>query len=226
MPKITDPEKRHSNLILTSATATEKADAELTEVPAHSIYQISFSETLVIEAVHSRTTYSINKEIPSESQLNWNKDYLADGKNVEHLFLQYTNTWLSELNRFESLIFESVKVRVECQPMLCKKCVEDHKNDDQKCVHSKIAILFSGGLDSTVLAALTDRVWPAEEPIDLLNVAFSAPTKPANHKNASSKEKSAENFNVPDRLTGLQALVELQTLNPSRQWNFVKVLKS
>lgn len=212
----------HSNNLILTSVATEKTNAELAEVPAHSIYQISFSKTPAIEAIHSRTSYSINKEIPYENQLNWNKDCFADGNNFKQLFLQYINTWSKELNHFESLLLESVKARVECQPMLCKKCVEDQKTNDQKCVHSKIAILFSGGLDSTVLAALTDRVWPADESIDLLNVAFSTPAKP-NHKNASSREKSADNFNVPDRLTGLQALVELQTLNPSRQWNFVKV---
>ena len=89
---------------------------------------------------------------------------------------------------------------------------------DKKCAHSKIAILFSGGLDSTVLAALTDRMWPKEESIDLLNVAFSSAAEL--HK----RHGNVGDFNVPDRLTGLQALAELKILNPHRNWNFVKVL--
>lgn len=31
------------------------------------------------------------------------------------------------------------------------------------------------------------------------------------------------NFNVPDRLTGISGLEELQRLNPARRWNFIEV---
>lgn len=40
---------------------------------------------------------------------------------------------------------------------------------------SKIAILFSGGLDCTVIARLAHEALPPNEPIDLLNVAFENP---------------------------------------------------
>ncbi|XP_070195936.1 asparagine synthetase domain-containing protein 1-like isoform X2 [Littorina saxatilis] len=92
-----------------------------------------------------------------------------------------------------------------------------------------IAVLFSGGVDSTVLAALADRCVPVEESIDLVNVAFQqkAPT-PQHNKHNKRHEGSAHacapegssNYNVPDRVTGYSALAEL---NPHRQWNFVEV---
>lgn len=41
-----------------------------------------------------------------------------------------------------------------------------------KCSHSKLAILFSGGLDSAVLAGLAHQFMPLDEQIDLLNVSF------------------------------------------------------
>lgn len=66
-----------------------------------------------------------------------------------------------------------------------------------------------GGIDSTVIALLAHQFVPHSEPIDLLNVAFEK-----NH-----------NFNVPDRLTGLSSLRELQELCPDRQWNFVEVTR-
>lgn len=56
-----------------------------------------------------------------------------------------------------------------------------------------------------VLAVLADRYLPMHEPVDLINVAFGT-----------------NSFDVPDRLTGLQGLKELQTLS-SRKWNFIKV---
>jgi hypothetical protein len=39
----------------------------------------------------------------------------------------------------------------------------------------KLAILFSGGLDCTVLARMAHEILPLDQPIDLLNVAFENP---------------------------------------------------
>ena len=63
------------------------------------------------------------------------------------------------------------------------------KNSSNDC---KVAILFSGGIDCTVLALLADSYVPKHQPIDLLNVAF-----PKNNKN---------NYDLPDRKTGLKNL--------------------
>lgn len=73
-----------------------------------------------------------------------------------------------------------------------------------------IAILFSGGIDSAVLAALCDRHAPADEPIDLVNVAFG--------------EKGRLDANkAPDRLAARAALLELQGINCEREWRLVEV---
>jgi asparagine synthetase B (glutamine-hydrolysing) len=37
---------------------------------------------------------------------------------------------------------------------------------------AKIAVLFSGGIDSTLIARLLDLALPKEEEIDLVNLAF------------------------------------------------------
>uniref|UniRef100_A0A0P6JTS7 Asparagine synthetase domain-containing protein 1 n=1 Tax=Heterocephalus glaber TaxID=10181 RepID=A0A0P6JTS7_HETGA len=106
-----------------------------------------------------------------------------------------------------------------------------------------VAILFSGGIDSMVIAALADRHIPSDEPIDLLNVAFmmkekTMPTsfnrrrEQKDHGKMPSKELSesagavdgdSPDDNVPDRITGRAGLKELQTINPSRVWNFVEI---
>lgn len=184
------------------------------EMPASSFYKISFTESLLIEKICPRNIYSINRELLSDDHLiNWDP-HLLEKPLSEPVMSCYMGKWHQEVEKFESILLESVKSRIHCQPLLCNLCVELHGNAVNKCSHSKLAILFSGGLDSSVLAALSDRVWPENESIDLLNVAFPM------RANSASLEK----FSVPDRLTGLQALGELKKLNPSRKWNFLEVI--
>ncbi|EGC34264.1 hypothetical protein DICPUDRAFT_55929 [Dictyostelium purpureum] len=77
---------------------------------------------------------------------------------------------------------------------------------------SRLGILFSGGLDSMVLAAMSDKHIPLEEPIHLINVAFG------------EDNSSADEFDrVPDRKAAIQGLKELQIVSPTRQWKLIKV---
>lgn len=76
-----------------------------------------------------------------------------------------------------------------------------------------IGVLFSGGIDCTVIALLAHRFTSIHQPIDLINVAFE-----------QQKQGTAnKTFDVPDRITGVNSLLELKKLCPDRQWNFVKV---
>ncbi|XP_052775057.1 asparagine synthetase domain-containing protein 1-like isoform X2 [Mya arenaria] len=97
---------------------------------------------------------------------------------------------------------------------------EPHGRNMTSC--AKVAILFSGGIDSTVIAALVDKCLPSEESIDLINVAFEQkPKQPAQPKKGKPTPVSdSDRWSVPDRLTGYTALSEL---NPSRAWNFIEV---
>lgn len=98
---------------------------------------------------------------------------------------------------------QSVEKRTTIIPKACKMC-------EFKCDHAKIAILFSGGIDSAILALLASKYVELDEPIDLLNVSFE---RPAN----------SGNFECPDRQTCLNTLEELKMLCPTRQWNLIKV---
>jgi asparagine synthetase B (glutamine-hydrolysing) len=114
---------------------------------------------------------------------------------------------------------DAVQVRMEAQPGLCKDCVESqlscHDSSQMtQCTHPKVGILFSGGLDSVVIAALagkcssSSRCFPAGEEIDLLNVAF---------------EQENGSFDVPDRQTALQAMEELKVACPEVSFNLILV---
>ena len=68
-----------------------------------------------------------------------------------------------------------------------------------------VGVLFSGGLDCTVIAALAHCHVPSEQPIDLINVCFDP-------KHAS-----------PDRQTSVLSFLDLCRLHPTRNWRLVAV---
>ncbi|KAJ5942351.1 hypothetical protein N7516_002519 [Penicillium verrucosum] len=93
---------------------------------------------------------------------------------------------------------------------------------------AKTAVLFSGGLDCTLLARLSHDILPLNEPIDLLNVAFENPrvaaaAKANQQKSPSSPPPLSIYENCPDRITGRSAHTELQATCPGRTWRFIAI---
>ena len=86
-----------------------------------------------------------------------------------------------------------------------------------------LAILFSGGLDCTVLARLADDILDACEPIDLLNVAFENPRVHKRPDNGAEATEWSPYELCPDRITGRASFLELCQICPDRQWRFVAV---
>ncbi|XP_034550307.1 asparagine synthetase domain-containing protein 1 [Notolabrus celidotus] len=138
----------------------------------------------------------------------------------------------NEVNRLIDVLSEAVRRRVQSLPF---RMQDDNPPSDEQ---ANVAVLFSGGIDSMILAVLADRHIPALQPIDLLNVAFKqlepkrqkeSTKKPKKDKNKPTDEKPGADsqvhnpFDVPDRITGRAGLKELQDLNPERRWNFVEV---
>jgi asparagine synthetase B (glutamine-hydrolysing) len=86
---------------------------------------------------------------------------------------------------------------------------------DQK---ANIAVLFSGGLDCTILARMCHDLLPLSETVDLLNVAFE---NPRIHTNLSAGTSPYEL--CPDRITGRSSFAELLQVCSGRRWQFVEI---
>jgi len=146
------------------------------------------------------------------------------------------NSQALSVAQLQQHLCESLKLRilnVPAAPGLSKDC------------NVRIAILFSGGLDCTVLARMAHDLLPIEQEVDLINVAFENPrVVEAARIRLSSKKQDVTNiqdnarFNLqnaeteseisffetcPDRETGRKAFQELQNVCRHRVWRFVAV---
>ncbi|CAN9108313.1 unnamed protein product [Alternaria alternata] len=83
---------------------------------------------------------------------------------------------------------------------------------------AQVGILFSGGLDCTILARMCHDLLPLSESIDLLNVAFENPRIHSNLESGTSPYELC-----PDRITGRSSHAELIEVCPGREWRFVEV---
>ncbi|EEB07728.1 asparagine synthase [Schizosaccharomyces japonicus yFS275] len=111
---------------------------------------------------------------------------------------------------FHRYLLEAVRIRVQTIPLV---------SSSSSC---PVAVLYSGGVDCTVLARLIHSVLDDRAPIDLLNVAFENPRMLNARKQKGEKDNDIYQL-CPDRVTGLQGWRELQRCCPNRTWNFVSI---
>ena len=129
------------------------------------------------------------------------------------------------VERLSQLLHKAVEVRTRKQSRFCENCAKlALSRENVTCDHPKIGVLFSGGLDSAILALIADKYVPQAECIDLINVAFENSVNAGRKANVNNEKHSAQQqYDVPDRRTGKQTFLELLKLCPKRQWNFVEV---
>lgn len=111
----------------------------------------------------------------------------------------------SAIEEFESKFVRAVKSRYQFNRKDCLTCRRDPKysaiTKEIICRESKVAVAFSGGIDSTMIAMALHRVMDIKETIDLVTVAF--------------KDES------PDREAVGSAFEELRSLCRLRTWRLV-----
>ncbi|KAJ6257845.1 hypothetical protein Dda_7634 [Drechslerella dactyloides] len=154
------------------------------------------------------------------------------------------------VSRLYDLLYGSLRLRVQHIPLHSVPLVPGH---DGSLRPSKVGILFSGGLDCTMLARIAHEILPVHEPIELLNVAFenrrvldaavaeakkamknkkdsyqklNGPASTSTGGNMGLTESPADNdiYSIcPDRQTGRNSWKELQTVCPTRDWRFKEI---
>ncbi|XP_054827604.1 asparagine synthetase domain-containing protein 1 [Eublepharis macularius] len=205
----------------------------LKDLPSHVSLTVNESHLLVVPVV------PLNTKQPEESRFSDFTGNVADVGILRRFLAEDRKKKL--VHQFIDVLSRAVKKRVICPA----RDTDQFEGEMLKAAprRPQIAVLFSGGVDSILLARLADRHVPLDEPIDLLNVAFANPNQAGRNDSTQkcSKKKRQlpsleclnnantakldplSSFNVPDRITGRAGLGELKATNPSRSWNFVEI---
>ena len=167
--------------------------SDLTEVPALGIYELTLGGGTQIPNI-KLVTWANRTPVETEIKLPFGAYVSLDETLTPSVDTVLNNRIIKDLQDYENLekylscdmakkavdglrnVLEiSVAERVQAQPLFCKDCIKNKFSsqfEKRSCLHSKVAVLFSGGLDSTVLVYLAALSVNQGEKIDLLNVAF------------------------------------------------------
>lgn len=194
------------------------------ELPPSGLYQLQLTGTGgdTLGTLH-------HHHWPTELRTLRRKDELPSGNAVDSL--DYDSPGAEELlpdiaasaDQLLDALDRAVRRRVEIAPAPTPP-------SDRAGVLSgaRVAVLFSGGVDCMVVAALAHRHRPPDEPIDLLNVAFGSPTQSdslVGNKGAADNvgTDTVDRYNTPDRRSAVAGLAELRKIAPTRRWQLICV---
>ncbi|XP_050423030.1 asparagine synthetase domain-containing protein CG17486 [Adelges cooleyi] len=202
-----------NKIVITSVAHKDMANLE--EVPAIGLFKFDLNscnlkkpQLLPWSHIRHDCDFNITNELEFfkhiDIQISDPEDFiLCSNSQLEMSDLLLDQELNTNVNHLIHFLSQSVEKRTTIVPKACKMC-------EFKCDHAKIAILFSGGIDSAILALLASNFVEFDEPIDLLNVSFEKPT-------------DLGNYNCPDRQTCLNTLEELKKLCPTRCWNLIEL---
>ncbi|KAL1856512.1 hypothetical protein Daus18300_010669 [Diaporthe australafricana] len=204
---------------ITLSSIADAVDPQWREVEADGIH--------VLDAANLRFKYHESEgEAPEATRLDWlddagAADFVSNIGRFNSTVPAEDNRLLPDTTSVEALrqqLIESLRLRVLDVP--------SPPGADQHQTKTKVAILFSGGLDCTVIARMCHDLIPLDQGIDLINVAFENPRVAANAQKSRVSEDSGP-FDIyevcPDRITGRKSFAELQAVCPGRAWKFIAV---
>lgn len=179
-----------------ASTGLSKLNLSISEVTTDAIHSLALDTN---EVQMSRISWqtpgpSLNRSLPSESEITIRGSPSSTSS-----------------EQLRSNLTKALQLRVRDIP--------DHSHCQTSKDSPKVAVLFSGGLDCTLLARITHDLLPLDEPIELINVAFENPRAMA----ARTGPPVSPYELCPDRVTGRSSYTELTHVCPERDWRFVAV---
>jgi len=120
----------------------------------------------------------------------------------------------SSVTELKQQLLESLRLRVLDIPQ---------PPSSEPTSNARVAVLFSGGLDCTVLARLAHDLLEPHEEIDLVNVAFENPRVIGQLEKETGGKLTNFYEACPDRITGRKSLAELERVCPGRAFRFLAV---
>lgn len=213
-----DPIKK---VILISSVAP-LSDLNWTEVTTNGVHHFKFNQGIIDVKSHSTNLWNLDKIYPkTEKCVDSDKSICINDARIEvplklklekeehfdpFYYLDENSKPTDEegklLLQFDKILHLSLSRRIsKGKELLCQDCKLIDSSASSSCNHSSIAIAFSGGVDSTVLALTASDHIPKHQSIDLLNLAFG--------------------HGAPDRLTAASAFLELVKIKPERRWNLI-----
>ena len=184
-----------SQLVLAStAFSIGGKTLQMKELEAGTVFRLDLSKAVV-----QMSSVRLSRPKPNVPLVEHDTSY-ADQLKEEGI----AESLVKSSETFHSLLDRAVRRRVVNAP----KPEIDGAGGDSGGVAS-VGVLFSGGIDSVVLAAMCDNHVPPEQPIDLINVAFM-----------SDKIKISSS---PDRAAALLSFEEMKRRWPNRYWRFIAV---
>ena len=228
-----DPIGRRSLLVLTSPT-DNKVIALSSVIPME--WELNPNSNDVWNEVSVDGIYSFHFNSTNDSQSDSSQVHLhvwPEGtiKLSRPLFIQYSNILSSQTkdaameqvaSTFLFYLTDAVSRRVHAMHPSIHETngYEPMISTGNNALPCRIGVLFSGGIDSVLLAAVLHTCLPHEEAIDLINVTFledSVPLKAANESTTTVSDETAKSISSPiqspDRLASIAALGELQVSN-------------
>ncbi|XP_047047855.1 asparagine synthetase domain-containing protein C4F6.11c [Lolium rigidum] len=168
-----------------------------TDCCLHTLIRWERKSTVPTTSVPGKSSVDEGNQQLSPSFRNSKK--VADSTNVGLEKRDLPNCITQSVHRVLIALRESVMLRTNMN-----RLYEGDLNKLKDEELAPIAILFSGGLDSMILAALLDHCLDSKWTIDLLNVSFDGQL-------------------APDRVSSLAGLRELQRISPLRRWRLVEI---
>ena len=198
---IKKPSPTDSTLIISSVLGTRFAESQVEEIPP-GIYCMKveiFLDGLV------REEYDFDSII---EKMPWQDECLLALSSFRRAFDEANAGVNPGSNRVEKthaliqILRESVS----------KRCVSIEypsvtDNNPEMLGQSRYMVLFSGGVDSTLVASLMHSVLPATESIDLCSICFAK-------------------GDSPDRMSAIDAFQELKETCNGREWRFIEINSS